>query len=1027
MTTKNLAKSVLTLGAILAIQGTTVAQTALPKDAASLRLPSPVTAGQLPSRLRQQVGDVQVAVRLSDQPLALAVGLNAKRVGSKLTLDQRRAYVASLKAKQDALMAQVRGLGGSEVARLTKTYNGLVVSIDAAKLPQVARLAGVTGIRPVVDFEKHLGSTVPYVGAAALQSLGVTGAGVKIAVLDSGIDYTHKNLGGSGLVSDFNAAAAAAPGPAPAGLFPTAKVIGGYDFVGEAWPNGAAVPDANPIDAGVSAGHGTHVADIAAGASLDGTHKGVAPGAKLYAVKVCSSTSTSCNGLAILQGLEWAMDPKGDLSFDGAADIVNLSLGASYGQRENPSTEAVTNLVRFGIVAAISAGNSADRPYILGSPSNSPEAISVAQTALPSGMGFSLVVTAPSPATYTNTNTLPWAPITTGFSGTLKIAGPAGSAAAQACTPGVTVDYTGTVALLDRGTCNISTKVKNATDKGAIGVILANNAAGDAPSFSLGSETPPFAQTLVVTQAIGAALRGMAGPVQVAVDPSVFTSLAGSMTSTSSRGPSYDFGALKPEIGAPGASTSALYGTGTGTEPFGGTSGAAPMVTGAAALLLEKYPSALPTEVKARLMNAAHKDVVTNPQTAPGVLAPVSRIGGGELRADKSVALTTTLWDSVNPYGVGLSFGSMRVAGLTTVAKKVAVRNHSASPRTYTIARSFRYTNDEASGAVTLTAPASISVPGNSTGAFTVQMKIDPSKLPAWNLYSGSTQGNGALLQAVEFDGYLSVSEGGETAAIPWHVLPHRAHNAIAAGSGSVAAGIALSNLGGAQTATMEVFALTGTSPQSSNKLSTYGGGQPLVDLKAIGVRPVDVGLPAVQFGIATFGEKAHPAYPAEYDIYVDSNNDGVDDYVIYNSELSGFGVSGQTVVSVFNLNTGTTVTNFYAAADLNSSNMIFTVLASDIGITSPAQKFRFAVYSFDNYFTGDMTDAITGMTHTLGTPKFASPLGDTLGIPLGFSGALPVSAPAGGAAASPSQTGLLMLYRDAKSKRESDIVTITP
>ena len=120
----------------------------------------------------------------------------------------------------------------------------------------------------------------------------------------------------------------------------------------------------------------------------------------------------------------------------------------------------------------------------------------------------------------------------------------------------------------------------------------------------------------------------------------------------------------------------------------------------------------------------------------------------------------------------------------------------------------------------------------------------------------------------------------------------------------------------------MEVFALTGTSPQSSTTLATYGGGQPLVDLKAIGVRAVDVGELGVQFGIATFGEKAHPAYPAEYDIYVDSNNDGVDDYLIYNTELSGFGVTGQTVVTVINLNTGTSTTNFYAAADLNSANM---------------------------------------------------------------------------------------------------------
>ena len=84
MTMKSFVKSALALGAVLAMQGTTVAQTALPNDAASLRLASPGTVSQQPSRLRQQVGEVQVAVRLADQPLALAVGRHAAQKGFDL-------------------------------------------------------------------------------------------------------------------------------------------------------------------------------------------------------------------------------------------------------------------------------------------------------------------------------------------------------------------------------------------------------------------------------------------------------------------------------------------------------------------------------------------------------------------------------------------------------------------------------------------------------------------------------------------------------------------------------------------------------------------------------------------------------------------------------------------------------------------------------------------------------------------------------------------------------------------------------
>ena len=1028
-----LAKSVLLLGAWLAAHGAALAQTAVAYDASMLALPAPVTGTQ-PSSLQQQVGQVQVAVRLADAPLALAVGANAKRVGSTMTLAQRQAYMASIKSKQDALMAQIRALGGTELARVGKAYNALVISADASKLAQIAKLPGVTALRPVVDHQISLTTTVPYIGAKALQDLGLTGAGVKIAILDSGIDYTHKNLGGSGLVADFTAAAAAAAGVAPAGLFPTAKVIGGYDFVGETWPNGALAPDANPIDAGVGSSHGTHVADIAAGASLDGSHKGVAPGAKLYAVKVCSSVATSCSGVAILQGLDWVMDPHGDLSFTDAADVVNLSLGANYGQRENPSTEAVSNVVRFGIVTAVAAGNAGDRPYIVSSPSNAAEAISVAQTAMPNAVGIPLVVNSPASiaGTYTNTATVDWAPIVAGFSGQVVRSGTT-LAASQACTvAAITGSLAGNIALIDRGSCNISTKVANAATAGAIGVLIANNTAGDAPTFSFGGGGP-LVQTLVVTQAIGSTLKAALASIVVmaTVDPAVNIALAGSMASTSARGPNFNFSSIKPEIGAPGASVSAVNGTGTGEGGFGGTSGATPMVAGAAALLLQKFPNATPPEIKSRLMNAANQAVYTNPATAPGELAPISRIGGGEVRVDKAASVTTGVWDATNPYNVGLSFGTLRATGLTTLSKKVAVRNYSASPRTYTITPSFRYANDQASGAVQFIAPATISVPANGTAAFALTMKLDASKLPAWNLGNASSQGTGALLQGVEYDGYLTVADGTDGASVPWHILPHKAHNVVTdtsvsfGGTGSGALNV--SNIGGAVSGTTDVFALTGTSPKSTTVLPPYGGGQVLVDLKAAGVRAVSDGSNLLaQFAVATFGERAHSAYPAEFDVYIDANNDGIWDYLVYNVENGGFGVTGQTIVAVYNFNTGTTVARYFAIADLNSSNIVLTVRASDIGITSAGQKFSFAVYAFDNYFTGNLTDTIGLMTHTLDTPKYSLGI-DTFSTPVNGGGALTATAVAGGAVASPSQTGFLLMHTHAKTGRESDLVTVAP
>lgn len=1023
----------LALGTLLGL-APAAAQVAAQGSAASLRLPAPVTTTATP-RADALRGTVQVVVRLSDAPLALAVGANAKQGNALMSLAQRQAYMASLKSKQDALMSQVRGLGGTELARVSKSYNAVVVSVPATQLAKIARLSGVSGVLPVPDSKRSLEETVPYVGGKALQDLGVTGAGVKIAVLDSGVDYTHRNLGGAGTAAAY-AAAATNPTVVTPGVFPTAKVIGGYDFVGENWPNSALAPDPNPIDAGTGAGHGTHVADIAAGASTDGQHKGMAPGAKVYAVKVCSSVSTSCSGIATLRGLDWAMDPNGDLDFSDSADVVNLSLGADYGQREDSSAQAVSNLVRFGIVVVAAAGNAADRPFIVSSSSTAPEAISVAQTAVPSAGAIALVVNSPASiaGTYGNTATLEWAPITSGFSGTVAYGG--SGAAAIACVLASTPDFTGKVALIDRGSCNISTKVANAKAKGAIGALIANNAPGEAPSFSSGGETD-LVQTLVIGQEVGARLKSaLAQGVTVTVDRSNLIPLAGSMASTSARGPSTSYGTIKPEIGAPGASVSAVYGTGTGTESFGGTSGATPMVAGASALLLQKFPNATPIEVKSRLMNGANTTVYTNPATQPGVLAPITRIGAGELRVDRSAALTTGLWDATNPYSVGLSFGVVRATGITKYSKKVAVRNYSSSARSYTIQRSFRYANDEASGAVTFSMPASITVPANGTAAFVLTLTLDASKLPAWNLGFAADQGTGALLNDVEFDGYLSVGDSAGSVTVPWHILPHKAANVTPATTsvalGGAASGLlGVSNVGGATGGYTDVFSLTGVSPQLSLTLPAAGSDAAVIDFKATGVRLVDVGEPALQFAVTTFGKRAHPAYPAEFDVYVDVNNDGVADAVVYTAESGGFGTSGRTLVYVQKLKAdgsanGAAVANFYLDADLDSSNAVLTVLTADLGLTNLNSKITFDVLAFDNYHSGNLTDSVLGQTYIPAKPKYSAGL-DAFTLPVNGQGALAITKTPGVASNAHSQSGLLLMHWDAKFGREADLIQVTP
>jgi minor extracellular serine protease Vpr len=1000
-------------------------------DVSHLALDEPATAhlGGAPN------GQLTVFVKLKGDPLAVAAGPKQQ---SRLSPAQQRAHVDRLAAAQDRVAAQLAGLGATEVARLTKALNGLIVSVDASRLDAIASLTDVAGIDPVVDHELDLSETVGHIGAAAVQAAGNTGEGVRVAVIDSGIDYTHASMGGAGTAAAYEAAyGTSVTDPRNTtrdGLFPTDKVVEGWDFVGEAWPSGPLAPNEDPIDCGPSAipapcagGHGTNVADIIAGVGPD---PGVAPGAELLAYKACSAVSTSCSGVAMLMSIEASLDPNGDGSMDDAADIINMSIGASYGQKENATVGATANAVKAGVVVTVSAGNSADRPYITGSPSSTPEAISVAQTQVPSA-GLLVLIAGPVTAPMVHQ---PWSSPPVFQQGELVYdatnAGTRqGCSTADGANPWVGTPFTGKIVLVDRGLCAVSLKMHNVAAAGGIAAVVANNVAqapGDLPpSFSFGGGTL-FIPTYTITLADGNALKASSLGQTATIDPAG-APLVLNMVPTSSRGPDYSFNAIKPDLGAPGASLSAAAGSGTGNRVFGGTSGAAPMVAGSAALLLSERPSLTPGEVKSLLMNTGERNIGINPLTLPGYPAPITRIGGGEVRADKALASMTAAWDRDWP-AASLSFGFHAVHSSANLNKTVVVRNYGSSARTYAISNEFRYQDDADSGAVTLTHPASITVPANSSRTFNVRLGIDASKLPVWSLNGGSRGGDGYRLQDVEFDGYLKLDGGANNnVAIPWQVMPRRSAN-VAASSTDVTltegtGAVTLSNAGGAVSGGVEVFSLTGTSDRIGRAfLPGIGDHFAVVDLKAVGVRQAGAN---IQFAVHTFGARSHPNYPAQFRIWIDSNRDGVDDRLIFTTENGGFAATGQNAVAVANPPFASGSLFFFSDVDLNSSHSILTAPLSALGLTAGTQ-FDFRVEVSDNYFTGLVTDSIGTMTYRLDTPKYAASAG-TLAIPAGGSAPLGITAVAGGDTASPSQTGLLAVYRNARLQREAELITVTP
>lgn len=660
------------------------------------------------------------------------------RGGSPAVLRNQRAAFRS---------AAAEAVGFQERFNFERLFNGLSVAATPAAAGKLGQLPGVVAIWPVEavpipepspSLEPDLLTALAMTGADSAQSeLGLSGRGIRVAIIDSGIDYNHPDLGGGW----------------------GNRVVAGWDFVGDLFnaadPNNSIPrPGPSPMDCN---GHGTHVAGIV---GARGAVTGVAPEVSFGAYKVFGCVGSTFSDI-IIAAMERALA-------DGM-QIVNMSLGAAFQWPQFPTAVAANNLVRAGVVVVASIGNSgANGVFSASAPGVGADVIGVASldnshinsltfNVNPSGqqVAYLTLATADDPPTTGTSAEVVW--IGRGCTNDSNLADPAGR-----------------VALIVRGFCTFQEKYQRAADAGAVGVVIYNNARG---LFTGGGVTTRGIFGIGISDTDGLHIRSLLDAGQTVtlswsdVRINALNPTGGLTSGFSSFGLAPDL-TIKPDIGAPGGLIRSTYPLELGGyATLSGTSMSAPHVAGAAALLLEARPRIRAEDVRGILQNSA-TPVVWWGNPALGFLDNVHRQGAGMLNIPRAVLSTTSVTPSM------LHLGESEAGPAT---RTLTVRNTGEGAVTYTLS----FVNAMSTGGSTFTpgfftstATVAFSQPSmtvSAGGSATVTATITAPTGPSLGQYGGYIvlTGTDGSVARVPFGGFIGDYQAitampPTTARFPW-------------------------------------------------------------------------------------------------------------------------------------------------------------------------------------------------------------------------------------------------------------------
>ncbi len=608
-------------------------------------------------------------VQLNGDPLSTYTRTKPAH-GKKIDFNSNtvRSYRAQLAALRNDYKAWLRA--NVPQAKVTGEFdvslNAVAVQLNGATLTQIAaapqvRHAEYQGLyRPIDANDPDLNLISAIQAWAQAGGAANAGRGVKVAIVDTGIEISHPCFSDAG--------------------YPTQPQLGDHTFTNNKVIAAKVFNNKTPsrhYTAAPIQEHGTHVAGTVAcnldtPATVDGVAipyaiSGVAPAALLGNYNVFPDNVTNARSEDILNALEAA--------YADGFDVANMSLGGGSHGIQDLLMVAVDDLDQANMVVAVAAGNSGPGFFTVESPGAAARALTAGASTVPHFVGAPVTV---GGNTY-GAASGDFATVSTDLTAPLGVVAGSTNGLSTACSALAAGSLSGKIALISRGVCTFSTKIRNAQNAGAVAVLVANNVAGDPVAMgSDGTPNQPTVPAYMVSVSDAPALIA-ADTLSTTIGATLqyfLTTNADIMAGFSSRGPTdVDF-RVKPDVVAPGVNVlSSIPHTFCDAPPcfafFQGTSMATPHLAGSAAVVRGLHPDWSAAEVRSAIVNTADQGVLKKYNKFNPLVTEtnVNVIGSGREN------LLTAVGAIVSLDPVSVSFGAVPLGGGQTKTFAVTLTN----------------------------------------------------------------------------------------------------------------------------------------------------------------------------------------------------------------------------------------------------------------------------------------------------------------------------------------------------------------